>query len=293
MNSHMAQCASLILRIEQIVRSRDLEHANIFPPKRARAVVAFEANRENDGPLQQFRIGGTVRYVARVAAFHAHTGMFENKRSALIRVALQTRLFVIMRCIQQTGGAAISPRSCEASMWVVAIRALHNAFVDTVFDGHAELSANRLVAPIAKFALLLRQQKFCSRGMMDRVTVCADNIGVGMLRAPDVRLREVFRMAAKAGIDHLRGSHLRESANRCGASSGSQMIAPRPMTTLATGLLGRVLTRSYRLEMRIPVKIFINICVAQAALFAANKLRRRRRTLRQHSREPACHQYRP
>lgn len=108
-----------------------------------------------------------MRYVARVAAFHAHTGMFENKRSALVHVALQTGLFVIVRCTQQAGRAAITPRSGEVSMRIVTIRALNNTFVDAVFDGHVELSANRLMASVAKFTLFLRQQEFCGRGVMD------------------------------------------------------------------------------------------------------------------------------
>ena len=48
----MAQRALLIFRIEQIVRRGDDKHAQILPPERARAVMAFETNRENNGPLQ-------------------------------------------------------------------------------------------------------------------------------------------------------------------------------------------------------------------------------------------------
>jgi hypothetical protein len=282
----------LIFRIEHIVRRRGHEYSKIFPPKRARAVVAFETNGENDWPLQQFRVGGTVRYVARVATFHTHTGMFENKGAALIRVALQTGLFVIVRRSEQTGRAASPPRGREASVRIVAIRALHDAFVDAVFDGHAELRANRLVTPVAKFTLLLCQQKFSSRGMMDRVAICTNHISVSMLGPPDIRFRKIFGMAAKAGIDHLRRSHLRESANRCRAPSGRHMIAPRPMTSLATGLFGRILAGSYRFEMRVSVKVFINIGMAKPALFAANELLSRRRTLREHTGEATRQQYR-
>ena len=135
-----------------------------------------------------------------------------KQRSALIHVALQTRLFVIVRCAQQAGCAAIPPRSREASVRVMAIRALHNSFVDAVFDGHAELGANRLMASIAKFTLLLRQQKFwqsANDGLSDSLCRrhwrrCALSAGYSPSRCPWNGIRGRYRSLAPGSFARRR-----------------------------------------------------------------------------------------
>ncbi len=52
------------------------------------------------GRRSSFAFVDAVRHVARLAAFHAHAGMFEDERPALIHVALETGLFVIETALQ-------------------------------------------------------------------------------------------------------------------------------------------------------------------------------------------------
>ena len=59
-NFHVAERALPIFRIEQIMRRRKAEHAGILSAEGPRAVVAFEANSENNRALQQFRVRGAM-----------------------------------------------------------------------------------------------------------------------------------------------------------------------------------------------------------------------------------------
>src|SRR5579864_5013201 len=77
------------------MRRRLREHACVLTPKRACAVVAFEADRKDYRPLQKLRVCRSMRYVTTGAALHADTGMFEHERPALIHVAPQTGLLIV------------------------------------------------------------------------------------------------------------------------------------------------------------------------------------------------------
>jgi len=46
--------------------------------------MTLQAQRERYGPLEQTSVGRAMRAVARLAAVHAHCGMFINKRTALV-----------------------------------------------------------------------------------------------------------------------------------------------------------------------------------------------------------------
>ena len=83
-------------------------------------------------------------------------------------------------------------------MGVVAVRALHNAFIDPMLHRHAELRAYRSVAAIAEFGLFLRQQEFRCRGAVNRMAIRADDVGFRVRRAADVGSGEILRVAAQA-----------------------------------------------------------------------------------------------
>ncbi len=95
MNTDVAGCTVTIARIRHIVRSRLRRHAIALPSEAARAVMTFQANREHNGPLQQPGVCRTMRRVTGFAAIHAHGGVLEKKRSALIGVAFQAGLFIL------------------------------------------------------------------------------------------------------------------------------------------------------------------------------------------------------
>jgi hypothetical protein len=59
------------------------------------AIVAFQANCEDDGPLQKAGVYRAVWRMAALASVNTHRGMFVEKGSAFIDVALHTRLLVV------------------------------------------------------------------------------------------------------------------------------------------------------------------------------------------------------
>ena len=98
----MAGGAVLISWIGQIVRRRRILRAVQTPSEIRKSVVAFQAQRERYGSLQQTRVSRTMRAVAGLAAIHAHGGMLVDEWTALINVALQARLFVASGLIDHT-----------------------------------------------------------------------------------------------------------------------------------------------------------------------------------------------
>lgn len=244
----------------------------IFAPESARPVMAFEAHREYHRPLQKFRIGGTVWNVASRAAFYPYARMLKNERPALIDMAFQAGFFVIVRSRNQIRSRSGFPGRCKIAVRIMAIRALNNAFIHAMFHRHIELRANRSVALVAKLALLFRQQKFRRRRIVNRMAVRADNVGLCMHGTPDIRAREILRMAAQAGIDNLRWRHMREIPDCRSASAGGHMISARPMASFAASLVGRFFPGSDGFVMRVLIKLLVQVDVADAALIAADKL---------------------
>ena len=89
----------------------------------------------NTGRLQEPRVGGAVREVARFASVDSDGGMFEEERPALVGVALQTWLFVRERLIDHAGPRAHPPGRSGRAVRIMAVRAGHHAFVHTVLEG--------------------------------------------------------------------------------------------------------------------------------------------------------------
>jgi len=98
--------------------------------------MAFQAKRESGGTLQEPRIRGSVRNVAGLTTVDAESSMFESKGAPLIRVALQTRLFVVETLIDHAGPASGAPGGGIGSVRIVAVRAGHEAFIHTMLEGH-------------------------------------------------------------------------------------------------------------------------------------------------------------
>lgn len=66
-----------------------------LPTKVSGAIVAFQADRENDRSLKQPRVGRSMRGMTRLATVHSNGRVLIEKRSAFIRMALQARLLVL------------------------------------------------------------------------------------------------------------------------------------------------------------------------------------------------------
>jgi hypothetical protein len=125
MNLDMAQCARLELGILVVKRRRSWCCAE------SRRSVALQAKHVNVTEFQHVRIRRTVRQVAGRAPFHFHGGVFVNERTVLIHMA-----FVANGILS---GSHAYLLGLDRAMYVMAISALNQAFVDTMMKRHGKL----------------------------------------------------------------------------------------------------------------------------------------------------------
>jgi hypothetical protein len=171
-----------------------------IPAKIARAVMAFEAQRKYLRAAQKPRVHAAVRRMTRAAAIDAYGGVFENKGPAFVYMALETGLFILQAVRHHSGPGHHPGIRGVGAMGIMAIRALHEAFIDPVFDGHRELRANVGVALVAKIGLRFGEEVLRRRGLMNRMTVRADHIGRGMRTATNVCAPHLRLMTTQAVI---------------------------------------------------------------------------------------------
>ena len=124
--------------------------------------MTLQAHGEYNWPPQQARVRRPVRKMASFAAVHSNGFVFIEEGPALFGVALQAWLFVRERLVHEAGARGHAPGGGESSVWIVAVRAIHEPFIDAMLEGHGELSANFGVAAVAKIGLFFRQQEFRS-----------------------------------------------------------------------------------------------------------------------------------
>ena len=123
-------------------------------------------------------------------------------------------------------------------MRIVAIRALHEAFIDTVLEGHRKLRAHGCMASIAELALLLFcEKKLRRRRAVNRMAVGAYNVALGMLTAANVGAGNRLAVAAQAGVQHFFRRNQRErDRNRGLAAARVYVILTGSVTTFAAGV---------------------------------------------------------
>ncbi len=135
MEAHVANRAVLVLRVGHIVKRGRQRNAR-SRSSRASSVVAFQAQSEDHGALEQSRVGRTVWLMARLAALHAHRGVLEHERTTQVFVAAETGLFIHARLRHHPRTVAHLPGRRESPVRVVAVAAVHETFVDAVLEGH-------------------------------------------------------------------------------------------------------------------------------------------------------------
>ena len=205
--------------------------------------MALQAYGEHDGPFQQARVHRTVRTVASFAAIDTDSIVLEDKRTTLVDVAFETRLFIPLGLIHHMRTIGHAPRGRGGAVRVVAIRALHEALVDAVLEGHGELRAYGGMAAVTEVGLLLREQEFWRRLAMNGMAICADDVVIGMHATPDVGAGNRLGMAEQAVIENLLGGHKRKRhGNRIAPATGGDMVRPRSVAALAARILGLLLT---------------------------------------------------
>lgn len=192
--------AVLVSGVRHIVRRTLCQDSATLAAERARSVVTFEAEREYHRPLQQPGIHRPVRAMAALTTIHANRCVLKNKRTALVCVALQARLFVALRLFHHSRAQTSPPRGRSRSVWIMAIRTLNNSLVDPVFKRHGELRSHRRVAGVAEVRLLLRQQKLRCRCLVNGMATGADDVGQRMRGSADIGARKVFRVTGEAVV---------------------------------------------------------------------------------------------
>ena len=106
------------------------------------AVVAFEAQREDRGTAQQARVHRAVRLMAGLAALDRDRAVLEDERPALIGVAFDAGFFVALDLVHHARARSHAPGGIERAVRIVAVRALNDALVHAMLEGHRELRAN-------------------------------------------------------------------------------------------------------------------------------------------------------
>lgn len=131
----MAGGAVSVPRVSHIVRRRLGRYAVSLATEASGAIVAFQADREDHGPLQK---AGVYRAMGRMAAFtsvNTYRGVLVKKGAALIDVAFHTRLLVVQSRIHKMRAPPHLPGSRIRPMGIVAVRTRHKAFVDPMLGG--------------------------------------------------------------------------------------------------------------------------------------------------------------
>ena len=267
----MARSAVLIPWIRHVVTTRLRRNALGGASESWRPVVTFQAQRESRGPLQQARIGGTMRNMASFATVHTSRSVLKHKRPTLVGVALQAGLFVVQPLIHHPGTPGSPPRRRIGSVRIVAVTTCHESFIDAMFEGHRKLRADIGMALVAKIHLFAGQQGFRSRRLMNRMTVGADNVRSRMFRPTDVGSRQGLRMASETAIDNLAWILHRKSENLALVSTPFDVFFGGSVARFATLFLRRERFVHRTFVVRIAKESGSNVGMASAARLTADK----------------------
>jgi hypothetical protein len=107
--------------------------------------------------------------VADLAAIHANSRMFEHEWSALVGMTLEARLLVGKGLLHHARAVRHPPGWRGRSVGIMAIRTVHETFVNPVLKRHGELGSNGKMTAVAKLSLLLGEQKLRHRRFVDGV----------------------------------------------------------------------------------------------------------------------------
>lgn len=146
-----------------------------------------------------------MRHVTRGAALDFDGFMLEDERPGLFRVASEANQ------VLRTGGAQL-PR-LESAVLIVAVRALHQAFVNPVMEGPVELLFLVKVAGVAKIRLLGLQQELAFFRVVRIMTVRAAHAILKVSGAREISMLFAILVAVEAARADLRGRSVLEREN--------------------------------------------------------------------------------
>ncbi len=276
MNAGMAHTAVLILRFGERVRGRRELNPIPLTAKVAAAIVAFETKRKDLRTFEQAGVHAAVRKVATATTVDTNGSMLKNEGAALVDVAFETGLFILQAVRHHAWPRAHLPGWSIRAMRIVAIRALHEAFIDAMLNGHRKLRPHIGMAAIAEVGLWLGQKLFGRGSLVDRMAVGTDYVGGGVRTAANVCPTKLLRMARQAIVEYLFRSQARKSDNFRLVSLRLCMSFAGAVTTFATLLFELYLLVNKRFSMRIAVKSRPDVRVTGTADGVARISRRQR-----------------
>ena len=156
-------------------------------------------------------------------------------------------------------------------MRIVAIRTLHEAFVDAVLAGHFELRADAGVASVTQLGPLLGEQKLECWRMMNGMAGSAGDTGQRVLRAAYVGLLKIARVASETGFERFGLRHQGERIRNGGlAAVCGHVRFARPVAAFTASAAGRQIARRYAFEMRVLIEVQPDVGMAGLAGAAAH-----------------------
>ena len=94
-----------------------------------------------------------MRNVAGEAPIHANRRVLKKKWPAFVGMTVDARFFVGLGMLDISRPRRVCPGGLKRSMWIVAIRAVHETFVDAVLERQGKLRAHVSVAAVAQIRL--------------------------------------------------------------------------------------------------------------------------------------------
>ena len=83
--------------------------------------------------------------------------MLKKKRPAFVAMTVDAGFFVGLGMLYIAWTRRVRPGGLKRSVWIVAIRAAHETFIDAVLEGQGKLRAHVRVAAVAQIRLGLGQ----------------------------------------------------------------------------------------------------------------------------------------
>jgi len=239
----------------------NLRRTGIHPVHRSARdrAVALVAQLIDIGNIQQPCVLGAMRCVAAQATFRLHRGMFEHKRPTRLGVALGADHVLI--------GGGLDLIVAKGAVSVVAVAALHQAFIHPVVEGFRERRLDIGVAGIAKLRLCGDEEFVFTARRVHAMATGAAYAGFGMGRPVEVGMRAGMASEARR-IDHL-GRGFAQLKDLGDIAAGLHMGLAWAVAAL-TGGAGTAVQQG-QLGVRIVRKLFCQVAVAQSAGLRSNE----------------------
>jgi len=200
--------------------------------------------------------------MARLAALDLDGRMFVNKRTLLVRVALEADRIL--------GGGSPHLLRFDCAVYVVAIAALNQTLVDAVVKGHFEFSFFIDVAAVTKFRLGFHQEELFRRRVVRGVAGGATDVVPRMLGVDRVHVLRAAGVAGQAAFVDFLGRMILEDEDLSFVAASGDVSSSGTVTAFASLMRWA----AFRVEGRLPVRrlfpIVVNSFVAGLACLCAD-----------------------